>query len=106
MSKYLLTASYTTQGVQGLLKDGGTGRRDAVAKACSSVGATLESFYFAFGERDVFAVVDAPDNSTIAALALATSSSGLVNVKTTVLLTPGEVDGAAKIHPDYRAPGA
>jgi uncharacterized protein with GYD domain len=101
MAKYLLQASYTTEGVKGLLKEGGTSRRDAVKKAYRSMGAKLESFYFGFGETDV----DVPDNATMAALALSVSASGTVNVKTTALLTPEEIDKAAKKTPSYRPPG-
>jgi uncharacterized protein with GYD domain len=105
MPKYLLQASYNTQGVKGLLKEGGTSRRDAVKKAFKSLGAKLEGFYFGFGETDVYVIADVPDNATMAAIALHVSASGTVNVKTTALLTPEEVDKAAKKTPNYRPPG-
>ncbi|MGA8295653.1 MAG: GYD domain-containing protein, partial [Acidimicrobiales bacterium] len=66
MPKYLVQASYVGDGVQGLRKEGGSARRAAVEKACVSVGGTLESFYFAFGETDVVAIIDVPDNITAA----------------------------------------
>jgi uncharacterized protein with GYD domain len=105
MAKYLLQASYTTDGVKGLLKEGGTSRRDAVKKAYRSMGAKVESFYFGFGETDVYVIADVPDNATMAALALNVSASGLVSVKTTALLAPEEIDKAAKKTPSYRPPG-
>jgi len=105
MAKYLLQASYTTQGVKGLLKEGGTSRREAVKKACKSLGAKLECIYFGFGEIDVHVIVDAPDNATMAALALHISATGTVSVKTTPLLTPEDIDKAAKKTPNYRAAG-
>ncbi len=105
MSKYLLQANYVGEGVKGLLKEGGTGRRAAVEKAVKSLGGTLEAFYYAFGETDVYAIVEVPDNASMAALALAGSASGAVTVKTTVLMTPQEVDEAAKKTPSYRPPG-
>ncbi len=105
MPKYLLQASYTVEGVKGLLKEGGTSRLTAVKKAFKSVGGTIESFYFGFGETDVYVIADLPDNVSMAALALTVGASGTVRTKTTALLTPEEVDAAAKKSPKYRAPG-
>ena len=105
MSKYLLQANYVGEGVKGLLKEGGTSRRAAVEKAVKSLGGTLEGFYYAFGESDAYVIVEVPDNASMAALALTVSASGTVTVKTTVLMTPEEVDGAAKKTPSYRPPG-
>ena len=105
MGKYLWQASYTTEGVKGLQKEGGTGRREAVEKVLADVGGTIESFYFAFGEDDVIVVVDIPDNVNAAAVALTVGASGAVRVKTTVLLTPEDVDRAAKTTIGYRPPG-
>ena len=106
MPKYLVEASYTLEGIKGVQSAGGSSRRDAVARAAESVGGGLESFYFAFGERDVFTVVDLPDNESATALALTVNASGAVTVRTTVLLTPEEVDAAAKRSVEYRPPGA
>ena len=105
MSKYLLQANYVGEGVKGLLKEGGTSRRAAVEKAVKSLGGTLEGFYYAFGESDAYVIVEVPDNASMAALALTASASGTVTVKTTVLMTPEEVDEAAKKTPSYRPPG-
>ena len=69
------------------------------------MGGTLEAFYYAFGEDDVFAIVDLPDNVSTAAFALTVNRSGAVTVKTTVLLTPEEVDQVTKKSIDYRPPG-
>ncbi len=65
----------------------------------------MESFHFAFGGEDAFVLCDLPDNAAAAAVAMAASSSGLVGVRTVVLLTPGEVDEAAKRQVNYKAPG-
>lgn len=105
MPKYLVQASYIGDGVQGLRKEGGTARRAVVEKACSSVGGKLDAFYFAFGETDVVTIMDLPDNVTAAGVALLVAASGTVGVKTTVLLTPEEVDAAVKVGGDYRPPG-
>ncbi|MCS7038612.1 MAG: GYD domain-containing protein [Caldilineales bacterium] len=105
MAKYLLQTSYVGEGVQGLLKEGGTSRRAVAEEAVKSVGGTLEAFYFAFGPTDVYLIVDVPDNVSMAALALAISASGLVKATTTVLLTPEEIDQAVQKKPWYRPPG-
>jgi uncharacterized protein with GYD domain len=105
MPKYLIQANYVGEGVKGLLKDGGTGRRAAVEKALGSVGGKVESFYYAFGDIDVFVVVEVPDNVTAAALSLIVNAPGTVAAKFTVLLTPEEIDAAAKKTPNYRPPG-
>jgi uncharacterized protein with GYD domain len=103
--KYLIKASYTPEGAKGLLKDGGSKRRDAAAQALKSAGGTLESFYFAFGDTDAFVIVDAPDHAAVSAASLAINASGAVRTQTVVLLTPEELDQAAKKSVKYRAPG-
>lgn len=106
MAKYLIEANYVGEGVKGLLKEGGTSRRAAVDKLLASVGGKVESFYYAFGDRDAYVIVDAPDNVTAAAIALTVAATGMVNIQTRVLMTPEEVDQATKKSPAYRAPGA
>jgi uncharacterized protein with GYD domain len=105
MPKYLIHANYVGDGVKGLLKEGGTSRRAATEKAVKSLGGALEAFYYAFGETDAYAIVDVPDNASMAAIALTAGASGAVAVKTTVLLTAEEVDEAVKKVPSYRPPG-
>lgn len=105
MPKYLVQFNYTSEGTKGLLKEGGTGRRAATEKLVKSLGGTLEAYYFAFGESDGFVIADLPDNISMAAVALTVSASGVVAVKTTVLITPEQVDEATKKTPSYRPPG-
>ena len=105
MPKILTLASYTTQGAKGLLKDGGTKRRAAVKELITSLGGTLEAFYFAFGENDIVAIADVPDNATAAAGGLVTKASGAASGKSIVLLTPEEIDQAAQKTVNYRPPG-
>ena len=93
-------------GVKGVQEAGGTSRRDAVAQVAQSVGGELECFYFAFGDRDAYVIVDLPDNEAAAAVALTVNSSGGATTKTTVLLTPEEVDSAAQRSVYYRPPGS
>ena len=105
MAKYLIAASFTTEGVKGLVKGGGTARVDAVRKTVEGLGGRIESFYFAFGREDVYVIVDLPDNASAAAIGLAVSGSGFTTTRTIVLLTPAEIDQAAKMKVDYTPPG-
>jgi uncharacterized protein with GYD domain len=105
MPKYLIMASYTADGAKGLIKEGGTKRRQAAEASLKSVGGRVEAFYFAFGEHDAVLIVDAPDNMTIAAASMAINASGAVQTKTLVLLTPEEIDQATKKQPTYQPPG-
>lgn len=106
MSKYLISASYTAEGARGLIKGGGgTARRAAIQQMLQSVEGKLESMYYAFGEDDAYVIVDVPDNISAAAVAMAVNASGAASIKTTVLLTPEELDKAARKTVTYRAPG-
>jgi len=105
MAKYLFQAHYTSEGVKGLLSDGGVARRTAVEKGCASVGGKLDAFYFAFGDVDAYVICDLPDDVSAAALAMTVSASGRASTTTVKLLMPEDVDQAAKKVVAYRAPG-
>jgi len=105
MPKYLFEISYTGEGVKGLVKDGGSKRRAAGTTAIESLGGKVEAFYFAFGQNDAIAIVDMPDAASAAAASIALSAGGGVTGKTTVLLTPEEIDAAVKKTPTYTPPG-
>jgi len=105
MSKYLIQASYSAAGMKGVLKEGGSSRKAAVEKAITGMGGRMEAFYFAFGAVDVFGIADMPDAVSAAAVSMAISASGLVSISTTPLLTPEDIDKAAKKSVKYRAPG-
>jgi uncharacterized protein with GYD domain len=87
------------------MKDGGSKRRAAAEAAVKGVGGKLEVFYFAFGETDVYAIADVPDNASAAAISLAVTGSGAVNARTTVLMTPEDMDQATKKTISYGPPG-
>jgi uncharacterized protein with GYD domain len=106
MPKFLFEASYTAEGVAGVAAKGGTARREAIEQLFDSSGGKLEAFYFAFGHADVYAIGELPDNETAAAIALAINRDGRTTVSTVVLLTPEEIDSAARKTVAYRAPGA
>jgi uncharacterized protein with GYD domain len=105
MAKYLVQVSYTAEGAKGLLKDGGTKRRALVEQMISALGGKLETFYFAFGDVDAYVIVEAPDDVSAVAVSLSVNASGAVSLKTTRLLTPEDIDQAAKKTVAYRAPG-
>jgi uncharacterized protein with GYD domain len=106
MGRYLFQATYSVDGIKGVLKEGGTGRRSAVEAALKGMGGKLEAMYFGFGETDVYVLVDGIDHTTAAAFSMAVASTGtLSNLKTTVLLSPEEIDAAAKKTISYRPAG-
>jgi uncharacterized protein with GYD domain len=106
VAKYLFQATYTDQGLKGLLKDGGTKRKEVVEQATESLGGTMEAFYFCFGGADVLGIADLPDNVSASTFSLLITAAGGAKLKTTVLITPEEVDQAAKNVINYRPPGA
>jgi len=106
MAKFLWKASYTSDGVKGVLKEGGTGRRAAVEKVVEGLGGKVERFYFALGEHDVYVIAELPDTVTATAVSLTVNASGVVALQTVELLTPEQVDEASKKSVDYRPPGA
>lgn len=105
MPKYLLLASYTSDGTKGLLKDGGSKRRAAASTLVESLGGKMDCFYYAFGETDVVAIVDLPDSASAAAASLAINATGAVTGRIAVLLTPEEIDQAARKSVTYTPPG-
>jgi uncharacterized protein with GYD domain len=105
MPKFLVRGSYTAEGTRGLIAEGATSRRATVTQLIESLGGNVESFYYGFGDDDVYVVVDAPSNAEVTAISLAVAASGAVKLKTTVLMTPEEVEQAAKLTVPYRAPG-
>lgn len=106
MAKFLVKASYTADGAKGVQASGGTSRRDAVARMAEGLGGSLESFYFAFGDTDAYVVLDLPDNQTAAAASIAVNTAGGASSEVVVLLTPEDVDAAARLSVDYRPPGS
>jgi uncharacterized protein with GYD domain len=106
MPKYLIQASYTAEGTKGLMRDGGSKRRSVVEQMIKKSGGTLESFYFAFGDADVYIICDIPDVASAVAISLAVNASGTVDLKTVPLLSVEDIDQAARKQVGYSAPGA
>ena len=106
MAKYMFRTNYTQSGLQGLLAEGGSGREAALRRTIESVGGSLEGFYYAFGDCDLYLIADLPDEEAATALSLNIAAAGALTVQVTVLLTPENVDAAARKAVAYRLPGA
>ncbi len=105
MPKFLIEASYSSEGMKGLQKDKAAGRTVAVKKALKALDGQLECVYWCLGDRDVILIADLPDAISACALATTVSASGLVRTTTTALLTAEEVDKALAKNVGYHAPG-
>jgi uncharacterized protein with GYD domain len=107
MPKYMIKASYSPEGIKGVMAKGGTARAEAIAKLVAGVGGSLESFYFAFGSDDAYVIVDAPSHEAMAAVAGTVTSTGVLSsYETVVLLTAAQLDAAAGMTVDYTPPGS
>ena len=105
MPKYLIRGSYTPAGAAGVLKEGGTGRAAAAEALINSVGGTMESIYWAFGEDDFFVIADMPDAASVASASLTASASGALRLTSTQLMSVADLDEAVAKSPQYRPPG-
>ena len=106
MPKFLIKATYTSDGTKGLLKEGGTKRRAAVQKIIEAAGGKLDAFYYAYGDDDAFILADLPYAATGIAISLTVNATGAVRLATVPLITPEEIDAASKKSIKYKAPGA
>ncbi|MCZ6535962.1 MAG: GYD domain-containing protein [Chloroflexi bacterium] len=106
MAKYLFQVSYTASGTGGLLKEGGTSRRSMIEQVIKKLGGSVEAFYYAFGDVEVFVIADLPNDATAAAFSLTVSSRGTVTIKTTPLISPETIDEATKIDVGYHPAGS
>ena len=130
MSKYLIKGKYTDRGAKGLVHEGGSKRRNAMVSAIEGQEDKLEAFYYAFGNDDfkgvtstveglggkvvafyyafggvdIYMVVELSDNTAAIALSLTINQSGSVTVETIPLVTPEELDKAAKLSVSYLPP--
>ncbi len=105
MPRFLFIAQYAPQGAQAVLAAGGAARRAAIEKMAAGMGGRLETYDFAFGEDDVYAIIELPDARAAAAAALTVNASGTARVRTVVLMTPEDVDATAQVEAVYRPPG-
>ncbi|HEX2073391.1 MAG TPA: GYD domain-containing protein [Geodermatophilus sp.] len=101
MPRFLLIGTYSQHGARVLMAAGGSARRRVLERAVEELGGRLETFDFAFGGEDVYAIFEVPDDHCAAALALTIAAGGVATVRTVVLLTPEQIDRAAQLHPSY-----
>jgi uncharacterized protein with GYD domain len=106
MPRYLFKVDYSVEGLRGVVKEGAASRAAFIDKMASNLGGHLESFDFAFGHPDVYAIVTIPDDTTAAAVAIAIGASGVGSIETVKLITPEEADAALAIETGYRPPSA
>src|SRR3954454_23397475 len=107
MTKYMIKASYSPEGIKGVMAKGGSARADAIGKLAAGVGGSVEGVYFSFGSDDLFAIVEAPSQEAMAAIAGTVGQTGaLSKYEAVVLLTPAQIDEAAKLTVDYTPPGS
>jgi uncharacterized protein with GYD domain len=107
MAKYMIKASYSHEGIKGVMAKGGSARAEAIEKLASGVGGSVECVYFSFGSDDLFAIVDAPSHEAMAAIAGTVGQTGALRTYVTVvLLTPAQLDEASKTTVDYTPPGS
>lgn len=105
MKKYLVKGTYNSEGAKGLIQAGGSARRTAIEKMLEGMGGKMEAFYYAFGEDDVYVIIELPDDISATAVALTVNGAGLVKITITVLLTAADIDAASKISVNYQPPG-
>jgi uncharacterized protein with GYD domain len=105
MAKYLLKVRYSADGVGGVLKDGGTKRAEVARKLVKSAGGKMISFDFAFGEVDAYIMADFPSPAAVAAAAMTATAGGGAAIETVVLVSPTDIDTAAKAKTSYTKPG-
>ena len=108
MAFYLMRFSYTPETWSKLMQNP-EDRRDAARAYIEQVGGTLHGFWYGFGDYDGYAILEAPDNVSMAGVVLAITAGGaLASVETTALLTVEEtLEALAKGKGiGYRRPGA
>jgi uncharacterized protein with GYD domain len=107
MPLYLIQAAYSSEAMKGLVENP-EDRREALRDALQPLGAKLIGFWHSFGEFDIAALVEAPDNATLMAANLASASAGVTtNRLITPLVTAPEAERAMRRAADsrFRPPG-
>jgi uncharacterized protein with GYD domain len=106
MPKYLFKGSYSREGIEAVMREGGSARHAAVKRLVESVGGTLESFDFGFGGTDIYVMSHLPNHTAALAVAATVGASGAMShLETVVLAAIEEVDAISQVRPDYRPPG-
>lgn len=106
MARFLFTATYTVEGINGLVKEGGASRVEVIQALVENAGGRMESFDFGLGPYDVYVICDLPDQQTAVALAATIRAAGGLDTRINPLLTPQDMDEALQMRMAYRPPGA
>ena len=107
MPLYLTRFSYTPETWARLIGNP-EDRREAARTYIESVGGKLHGFWYGFGSHDGYTLWEAPDNVSMAAVALAIAGGGaLSKLETTVLMSVEETLDALRKADEiqYRKPG-
>lgn len=88
MPTYIVFSKWTAQGLQNLQKS--PSRLDAARKAYEALGVRMKDFYMVMGQYDMVAIVDAPDDTTLAKAILSSSSQGSITTETCRAFTEDE----------------
>lgn len=88
MSRYIILVNWTEQGIKNV-KDS-PDRLDAAKNAFKAMGAEVKEFYLVMGQYDMVVVAEAPDQETVAKLALAIGAGGAIRTETLLAFTEDE----------------
>ncbi|MCS5647868.1 MAG: GYD domain-containing protein [Dehalococcoidia bacterium] len=106
MSKFMYSGNYTKRGIKGLLKDGGTVRKEETIRLVESLGGKIEAYYWCYGRTDFVMIMDFPDHTTVTGMALNISASGTFTGNLTPLISVEEMDEMVKVSiKSWKAPG-
>jgi uncharacterized protein with GYD domain len=90
MALYMVSFSYTPEVWAGLIRSP-ENREEVVGRMLEGAGCKLKGLWYAFGETDGFALIEAPDNTAAAGVSLAIGASGAFRkFETTALMTQAE----------------
>jgi uncharacterized protein with GYD domain len=108
LPKFLYKFTYSPEAIRGIAEKGATARVEVVNDLAAGLGGRIEAFYYAWGEADGYVIADFPDEAAGAALSLVVNASGRVQLSTTRLITPEEMDKAAQKSGSiaYKPPGS
>lgn len=102
----MYSGNYTKRGIKGLLKEGGTARRDETVRIVEALGGKVEAYYWCYGSTDFLTIMDFPDHTTVTGMALNIAASGSFEGNLTPLISVEEMDEMVKVSVgDWRAPG-
>ena len=106
MARYMIHASYSTQGMSDLVNNP-QDRAANLRPVIERMGGKMESFDYAFGDFDAVVIVDMPDNTAVASVAMAVGASGAISSIKTTLIPMEEAMQAMRqaIGVGYRGPG-